>query len=59
MLIEIATTGEEADFKFEIKETDIVLKDKDTNNVTGVQEGETTVSLKKSSKNEKSLYDSK
>ncbi len=44
-MLEIATTGEEADFKFEIKETDIVLKDKDTNNVTGVQEGETTVSV--------------
>jgi hypothetical protein len=45
-LLEIATTGEDADFKFEVKETDIVLMDKDTNNVTGVQEGETTVSPK-------------
>ena len=36
--------GDEAEFKFEVKETDIVAMDKDTSNVTGVAEGETTVS---------------
>jgi hypothetical protein len=43
---EIPTVGEEAEFKFEIKETDIVSMDKENTNVTGVAEGETTVSFK-------------
>ena len=44
VLPEIATTGADAEFSFEVKESEIVLKDKDTSNVTGVEEGETTVS---------------
>ncbi len=42
---EFTTFGEDPDFTFEIKETDIVTKDKDTSNVTGIMEGETTVSI--------------
>jgi len=43
LALEFTTFGKEPDFTFGIKETDIVSMDKDTSNVTGVQEGETTV----------------
>jgi len=43
LALEFTTFGENPDFTFEMKETEIVSKDKDTSNVTGVQEGETTV----------------
>ena len=42
---ELQTTGEDADFTFEVKEPEFVSLDKKSNNVTGLKLGETTVSF--------------
>jgi hypothetical protein len=40
----LITSGPNADFTFDIKEAEFVTLDKDSNNITGVTVGETTVS---------------
>jgi len=44
--VEIETTGKDADFTFEIKEPEYVTLDKETNVMTAMQLGETTVFVK-------------
>ena len=47
-LLELKTTGEDRDYTFEVKEAEYVTLDSQSNNVTAVTVGETTVFVKNS-----------